>query len=362
MIEASLYQNIYLLIVSLLTIIVNHQYATARGRASVRSSFVVRSSFIVAVAVAVYIGLRPVSGRYFVDMTGYNMTYSALLGEPMQFDWSTTNVIFDNLFMFMASKEIPVTLFFLLMSAMNFICTFFACRKIFPRDTMLAFLVFLAAFSTFSYATNGLKAGVAAAWFLLAIAFHDKIFFSILFALISFGFHHSMQLPLVAFFIVMIIRNPHLYFAAWVGSLLVAILHISFFQNLFAEMTDEQGAGYLSFEMTEKWASVIRFRLDFVLYSAVPIIIGYWITIIKKIRSKEYVFILNLYLLTNAVWMLCMYATFTNRIAYLSWFIYPIVLIYPFIKQEWASNQYRIMRLIVYGHLLFTVFMVFIYY
>ena len=362
MIEASLYYTVYLVVVALLTVFVNSFYATAAGRQRIGSIFYTRLAFLIAILMALFIGLRPQSGRYFVDMAGYNAFYNLQFGEPMEFDWHATNILFDNMFLFMASKQIPVQFFFLLMATLNFICTFFACRKLFPNDSFLAFIVFLAAFSTFSYATNGLKAGTSAALFLLALAYRDKIGLAILFVLISYGFHHSMQLPVVAFFIVLLFRNPNFFFLIWVGSLLLSILHVTFFQDLFAGMTDAQGAGYLNFEMDEHWASVIRFRPDFVLYSSIPVIIGYRMVNVHRVRSKMYDFILNMYLLTNSVWMLCMYATFTNRIAYLSWFMYPIVLIYPFLEQKWGVNQYRILRIVVYGHLAFTLFMQFIYY
>lgn len=359
MIDASSYRFIYYLIVILLTIYVNSFYSTSAGRRRIESSSYTSIAFLVAVAVTMFMGLRPVSGRYFIDMAAYNTNYYALWGEPFEFDWSTTNFLFDNLFMFMASKQIPSQYFFLLMASLNFICNFIACKKLFDKDTFLVYLVFLAAFSTFTYATNGIKAGVAAALFLLAIAYHEKVIVSIIFALISYGFHHSMQLSIVVLIIISVIKNPKFYFLVWVGCFFLSALHITFFQNLFAGMTDEQGAGYLSFEMNEHWASVIRFRLDFVLYSAVPVIIGFWMIFFRNNKSKTYHFILNMYLLSNAVWMLCMYAAFTNRIAYLSWFMYPLVLMYPFIKEKWDINQFGIMKVAVYGHLLFTVFMTF---
>ena len=53
----------------------------------------------------------------------------------------------------------------------------------------------------------------------------------------------------------------------------------------------------------------------------------------------------------------------TNRIAYLSWFLYPIVLIYPFLQEEWEDdNQYRIFSVVMLAHLGFTLFMNIIYY
>lgn len=361
MIEASLYHTVYLVVVALLTFFVNSFYATAAGRQRIGSIFYTRLAFLIAVLMALFIGLRPQSGQYFFDMDGYYMAYTDMFGEPMEFDWYTTNILFDNLFMFMASKQVPVQFFFLLMAALNFMCSFFACRKLFPNDTFLSFVVFLAAFSTFTYATNGLKAGVAAALFLLAIANRNNILVAFILVIISYGFHHAMQLPAVAFFIVLIIRNPNIYFVAWAGSLLLSVFHVTYFQELFAGMTDSQGVRYLNYELNEHWSSVIRFRPDFVLYSSVPVIIGYRMVNVHKVRSRMYDFILNMYLLTNSVWMLCMYATFTNRIAYLSWLMYPIVLIYPFLEQKWDNNQYKILRIVVYGHLAFTLFLQFIY-
>ena len=77
--------------------------------------------------------------------------------------------------------------------------------------------------------------------------------------------------------------------------------------------------------------------------------------------SGLYKDLLNLYLCTNGVWMLCMYANFTNRIAYLSWFLYPIVLIYPFLNEELGPQRYRQFSKVMLCHLAFTLFMAFIY-
>ncbi len=54
---------------------------------------------------------------------------------------------------------------------------------------------------------------------------------------------------------------------------------------------------------------------------------------------------------------LCMYAGFTNRIAYLSWLIYPIVLIYPYLDDEcaWGSKRYSQFSIVMLLHMMFTV-------
>ena len=49
-----------------------------------------------------------------------------------------------------------------------------------------------------------------------------------------------------------------------------------------------------------------------------PVLMGYMVKYKYRLEEKIYDMILNTYLVCNAVWMLCMYAEFTNRIAYLS--------------------------------------------
>ena len=169
-----------------------------------------------------------------------------------------------------------------------------------------------------------------------------------------------MILCVAAYVVVSIYRNPKVYLLFWLFCLLIALLHIGFFQELFAGMTDESGTNYLT--STEDWGGNSGFRYDFVLYSATPVVVGWWIIFKKKIMSARYNFLLNMYLLTNGIWMLCMYASFTNRIAYLSWFMLPIVLIYPFINEKISPRQNKYLSRIALAHLSFTLFMAFIYY
>lgn len=50
--------------------------------------------------------------------------------------------------------------------------------------------------------------------------------------------------------------------------------------------------------------------------------------------------IYNTFLITNAFWVLVIRAAYSNRFAQISWFIMPIILIYPFMKQRfWQSHE-----------------------
>ena len=353
--DAALYLPIYLLIVTILTIFVCQSYSSSSFMRRRGRSYIV-GAILLTLFMTLYIGMRPFSGHYFVDMTGYAHVYNQHFGERFVFDSSAENIIFDNWYVFMAAIGFPVEMIFVVLAAIYFVTIFIACQRLFPKDTLLAFLVYLAAFSTYSYCTNGMKAGMAASTFLVAMAYRDKLWLSVPLAFFTFGQHHAMAMVIAAYVLTLFVKNSKYYFVGWLLCFMLAAFHITFFQFLFAGFTNEHGADYL---ITERNSG---FRIDFILYSAVPIWVGYRMIYKYKIVSKTYSFILNMYLCTNSIWLLCMYSDFTNRISYLSWFMYPIVLLYPFIKLRWGRSQPRYLRYVVYGHLGFTLFMTFVYY
>ena len=352
MIPAELYLTVYLTVITIFTL-----YCCYNPPSSSNSKI---GAYILCIAMILYIGLRPISGKVFVDMGNYRMIYYLVQWEGFTFE--TDNLLFDNLFAYMSYLGIDITMFFLLIAAIYFGGMLIACNKWFPGHELLAFLVCLGAFSTFSFATNGIKAGAATSIFLVALAYRDKLYIAIPFALISWGFHHSMQLPVATYIISIIFKKTQWYFSIWVVSLILSILHVTTFQTIFAGWTDDQGAGYLNV-IDAEFVSKKGFRADFVFYSIFPLIMGYYAIVKYNFKDKLYKVLLRTYILTNAIWLLCMYAPFTNRIAYLSWFMYPILLIYPCMKNEgknWPLVSKR--NMIVGLHLSFTLFMNIVYY
>ena len=359
MIPALYYHNIYLFIVTLITFYAMSQY-NRWGKQIGEKKSTQTIAIILLLFLIWFIGTRPVN-FVFVDMVNYSQNYEMLFGEKFGFDWNVDNLIWDNFFIWMASKSVSFETWIMVVAISYFALMYIACKKLFKRDVLLAFVVYLGAFSTFSYGTNGMKAGLAASLFLVAIAYRDKLWISIPVAFLSYGFHHSMIMVIAAYLIVLFYKNPKYYFGGWILCLIIAALHITFFQTLFAGFTDEHGAGYLM--ATESGGyHITGFRLDFILYSAVPVYLGYQMLNKYKYQSATYSFLLRLYIIANAMWMLCMYAGYSNRIAYLSWFMYPFVLLYPFVSREKNQMQGKYFRWVVYGHLAFTLFMMFIYY
>lgn len=351
---AEYYQYIYLIIVTIWTLIEIQKANPTKYKEPLLASG------LLCIFMVLWIGFRPHS-YLFGDTINYAEWWGLIPWEGIQ--WDADNFIFDNLYDWMGSIFSNATLLFVIVSALYFICIFFSCKKLFPNHILLAFLVWLGAFSTYSYGTNGIKAGAAASLFIAALAYRDVKWLSIILVLISWGFHHSMQLPVAAYILTIFFRDSKWYFYGWAFCLLMAVLHVSTFQEIFANISDESGAKYISASHEEVEETVKGFRIDFIIYSAMPIVMGYYVIFKYKLRDWLYESILHIYLTCNGVWMLCMYASFTNRIAYLSWFLYPILIAYPCFcinnpKHPLVANR----NAFILCHLGFTLFMNLIYY
>lgn len=361
MIPAYLYEYIYCLLILFLSLSVFKKYKMVNSEVLGETHVVSDSNLILLVLVLIlFIGLRP-ADRVFYDTIFY---YNVIVNRGITFygfDYEAENLIFDNVLNYFAGNKWDYHIFFLIVSTIYFGGFYIATKKMFPRDTYLAYLVFLGAFSTFSYSVNGIKAGAAAAIFMIGIAYREKLLISLFLVLLSWGIHHSMSFPIAVYVAVTFYNKPKYYFYFWSFCLAMAALHVTAFQEIFAGYTDEKGAEYL---MTtgEDWKGRGGFRLDFIIYSAMPVLMGWYATQKLKIDDKKYNFLLCYYLLSNAIWLLCMYVNYNNRIAYLSWFVYPFVLIYPILQCNWKKTKYQDVSKYASYHLFFTMFMVFIYY
>lgn len=362
-IPAEYYSYINVIIIISLTLMFSSRVKTDIGRTQ-DSPLKKNLIWSIAIFFSLFIGLRPIS-HVFVDMAGTAAIWEYRVETIHGIDLRMNNFIYENIPRYMDSIGLGKEDFFLLMACLYYIGTAYACKRIFGNNALIAYLVWLASFSTFSYATNGIKAGAAATWFIMALSFHNKKIFALLLLFITIGFHHSMVLPVLGYIVCTLYNRPKWYFIFWIGCLVLSSLHITsimeFLGGLLMSNDDEQGAEYLL--GGQQYVIKQGFRIDFVIYSAIPIIVGYWIIFKRHIESNYYNFIYGLYAFINGFWLLCMYASFTNRIAYLSWLVYPIVLIYPFLKMNLKTSKQGVWaNRIIWGNVIFTAFMLFIYY
>lgn len=356
MIIAKYYYSIYLLILILFAIPVLSRYS--KGGTiynSQREKEPLIKSLGFTTIIILFVGFRP-NSPLFMDGPGY---WNAIIDQRwvnVTLEEANYQFVTKWLMSKMAILGFSPRMGFIILASIYYGGAFFAMRKMFPYDTLLAMILFCGTFGTFGGAVNGIKNGCACSMLLCAIAYKDYWKSCLFFLIISFGFHHSMQLPLAAFLCCLVYKRTKIYYILWFVCLLIALLHITYFQTLLAGYTDDHGAEYLLSTGVTSTGNGI-FRPDFVLYSVAPIALGYWIIFIRRIEVRKYQFVLNVYLVTNAIWLLCMYANYTNRIASLSWCLFPLLILQPLLNEKISNNQHVILCWFVAGQLVFTTLM-----
>ena len=349
------YQPVYLLAVVMMTGWLMREYAGEGERLKYRLDLRCQSwQLIGAVAIlSLFLGFRPLTPD-FGDSMFYVRVYEEFKGGVFCFRWTRTNVFYDNLLHVVICYEWGMKSLYFTISAFYFIFIAVACRKLFPRDYFYAFVVYLGAFSTYTYCVNGFKAGAAAAAFLCALAYWRKWWILIPCLVLSFGWHHSMVMPGCVFVVCLFFHRPKFFFVVWVLCVVFSVFGLQEIQHFLVDYTDEQGVKYLT-----NWKNGIDmgFRPDFIIYSAIPILLGFYVKVYRGYESRTYDFLLSTYMAINSVWLLVMYSSCTNRIAYLSWLMFPIVLVYPFFDKGFTTRQFDKLNLVALGQLAFTVLM-----
>lgn len=147
-------------------------------------------------------------------------------------------------------------------------------------------------------------------------------------------------------------------FLFWIGSIFISAVAGGFVESFFTGLGfDDRMDNYLNSTEYDDQFSSTGFRWDFLLYSAMPIWLGWYVVIKKKIFNNQYLLLLHTYILANAFWVMLIRASFSNRFAYLSWFMYPLVLAYPLLVLPIWKDQGKKVGMILMTHILFTYLM-----
>lgn len=304
-----------------------------------------------------YIGQRQVNYR-FGDTVNYNKVYQMLLqGGKMV-------IVKDYLFNYMmafCSKFMSVRGFFQLVDIIYIIPVFLFSKKYFGRYWFFSFFMFAASFSFWSYGTNGLRNGLGTALFILALYFYDKKMWMYSCLVLSYFMHASLIIPIAAFVVSGLYKNPRAYLYIWLAAIPLSLAGGSMWTTFFANLgfEEDRTQGYLtggSAEYNDQF-SRIGFRWDFLLYSASAVFAGWYFIFKKKITDTFYIHIFGIYCIANAFWILVITAAFSNRFAYLSWFLMPAVIAYPMFRYKMWNDQYKTFGIILLAYYLFTFFM-----
>lgn len=329
-------------------------------------------AILVTLTIATIVGLRPLArdfGDTQVYAAGYRYIKSLSEMIPISFktEWFWHDLeVFCRVVLKLNQHE-----FFLLVSLLYFggmvVCSIIIAR----RNLWLSMMFFFTAFQTFTFSTNGIRNGMGTSFVLMAIAIMSEkrklTIIPVLLMFLALGTHRSTMLPTTAAFVSLyIVKDTKYALRFWVISIALSLVVGHAVENFFASLGfDDRMSAYHNAQFqegNEDKFSHTGFRWDFLLYSMFPVIMIWYVTRHRKFNDPQYNMIANIYLFCNAFWIMVIRAAFSNRFAYLSWFLYPVVIFYPLFRMNIWKDQDRRSALILFAYSGFTFFMFFIYY
>lgn len=365
MIPASLYQALYINLLFILTIlyVLSHQNLSFQAIYRGRDNY--KAALVLSITLILFLGLRPVS-YHFGDTVNYARTYSNMQYGLFTLDYENSDWLFY-WFMNKSASLISINTFFLIVEFGYIGCTLWACKRLMRNNVWVALLMNLVAFSYYSFGINGIRNGLACSIMLVAFSYilgskSDKIKAAIL-CFCAYNIHHSMALPILmmvvsAFILPKFKNNLRLTVAFWVLSIFLSLTVGDWLETFFAGLGfDDRLNSYITSDEYDESFSNTGFRWDFLLYSVMPIVLGWYVVIKKRVSNKTYLMLLNTYILCNSFWVMLIRSSFSNRFAYLSWFIYPMLLAYPLLKLPIWRRQGENLNWIMLANLGFTYFM-----
>lgn len=305
--------------------------------------------------VIVYMGLRPISGAYFIDMATYNIYFENYQNGG---EIEGNRDLFFHYFVKMCSVIMSANFFFLTCAFLYVYPLYLVSKKWFGNKWHYAFLLFVVSFSFWAYGTNGIRNGIAGSLFLLAVS-RDKRIAQIVLLFIAINFHKTMLLPTIGFIIAQFYNKPKHLILFWLLCIPLSLAGGGIWETLFASLGfgDDRISYLTDGNVNEDEFSGTGFRWDFLIYSATAVYAGWYFIVKKKFEDKIYNTLFITYVFANAFWILVIRANFSNRFAYLSWFMMALVIVYPFLKSNLLKNQSKVFAKVLLFYFLFTFLM-----
>lgn len=310
--------------------------------------------FLIILILAIILGFRP-GDLNFGDTQLYQLNY-----EHLNFPHEDEPV-FNFIGIFCSSLGLSTGVYLSIIALLYISLPLLFLSK-HSRCQWFSLLMILTSFSFLGYGVNGIRNGLALSIITYSFVFVEhgrktKWIGLLICYLLALGIHKSSLLPISCMVIsLLFIKEVKIAILIWILCVPISYIGGSHVSTLFLGLGfDERLDQYLSGDFF-----TTGFRWDFILYSLIPIIFAYYVIYIKKIAvDRLYTTLINTYILSNALWIIIIKASFSNRFAYLSWFLYPIVLAYPLLKYKIWNNQKSKLAIFLFCYYLFTYVMLF---
>lgn len=319
---------------------------------------------IVSIILSLWLGNRTHSGFYFGDTNNYALIYKIINTNISTIDWNK-EWLWDWLMIFCKKLNLSATNFFVLIEFGYILTALGAIIRFTPNNPLLGMLFVWSSLFFYSFGINGIRNGLACHIILLALSFllDSKYIIGAILCFTAFSIHKSTMLPIAAIITGFIFKNKVKYaICVWLLSIPLSLIAGSAATSFFASLGfDDRMSSYSDANADMSMFSSSGFRWDFLFYSCFPVIMAWYVCIKRQINDNWYNVICITYCLCNAFWILVIRAAYSNRFAYLSWFIYPIVIAYPLINLPIWEDQDKKTGLILLAYSGFTLFMNIVY-
>lgn len=303
--------------------------------------------------VPIYVGSWSDRGAYastFINFAQYGYQFEGLRGEPLFgfYMWLVSLISSDYHVWFYLTAIIYVGNYFI------------TANRLTKEYSYVMFLSMLCCFQFFGYGNNTIRAGFAGSLVMLGLGFCNKKTTMLFFFIMALFCHKSMAIPIGAFMISYFLRKQTNFFLTiWFLSIGVSLFAGSAFEGYFSQFVDSRRANYFMVNAAQSYYRV-GFRWDFLAYSFIAVALGYYYIYVLNYKSEFYQWVYNAYLIANSFWILVIKAEFTDRFAYLSWFMFSVILFYPLLSQQLyrdVSRQRTMVLYLLWGQFAFTYYM-----
>lgn len=326
---------------------------------------------LLAFIVIYFLGLRPIYSD-FVDMGNYAHVYKNFavnyiyMLPSLSEEW-----LWNDVMAFFRHNGFTVYEFFLFIEFVYVIGMLVSAILLTRNNLWMCMLFMYTSFSFTSFAENGIRNGMSCSVLLIGICLltdnrTSRKVWAFLFMFLAMGIHRSSVLPIAAALASKyVIKDTKNALRFWLLSIAISLVAGPLMEQFFASLGfDDRMTTYTQIDESLKEATFSKtgFRWDFFLYSVFPVIMIWYVTKYRRFNDETFNILAITYLLANSFWLMVIRAAYSNRFAYLSWFIYPLVIAYPLLRMNLWKDQDRRTALILFAYSGFQFFMFFIYY
>ena len=361
------YGPLYLYLTSLMALIVALYYFSSFGNYRIKENKDnILLPILFAAILSFWMANRPLGTGVFGDTGTYSSGYMSLEPYDVEFSWKG-EWFWQWLMVACKLLGLDYVGWFAVVYAI-YVFSALACVKILmPNKTMLGMVFVWTSLMYYSFSINGIRNGMACHLLLIGFAFILKgrtLFWpGAGLCLLAFGTHRSTMLPIAAFVVGrFLLKDARYAVYFWLLSIPVSLVAGGAVTSFFSGLGfDDRMAGYANPEADTSGFSHSGFRWDFLFYSMWPVVMT-WVNCVKRKCTDNWYRVLSItYCLSNAFWVMVIRASFSNRFAYLSWFIYPIIIAYPLVNIDTWEDQDRKTGYVLLAYAGFTFLMSTVY-